>query len=126
MQNTPPPEVTTFLAAYPKKVRDIALELRRLVLELAPGAIEQVDIPAKMLAYGFAATYKDTICVITPQKDYVNLGLPRGAELPDPAGLLTGTGKRARHVRVSAIENAGGAALRGLVMESVKLTGSGV
>jgi hypothetical protein len=24
----------------------------------------------------------------------------QGAELPDPAGLLTGTGKRARHVKI--------------------------
>ncbi|MBS0361997.1 MAG: DUF1801 domain-containing protein [Proteobacteria bacterium] len=31
---------------------------------------------------------------------YVNLGFYFGAELPDPAGLLEGAGKRMRHVKV--------------------------
>ena len=31
---------------------------------------------------------------------HVNLGFYRGAELPDPAGLLQGGGKRMRHVKL--------------------------
>lgn len=31
---------------------------------------------------------------------HVNVGFYRGAELPDPAGLLRGTGKRMRHVKL--------------------------
>lgn len=31
---------------------------------------------------------------------HVNVGFFRGAELPDPAGLLTGTGKHMRHVKL--------------------------
>ena len=31
---------------------------------------------------------------------HVNVGFYRGAELPDPAGLLQGTGKRMRHVKL--------------------------
>ena len=30
---------------------------------------------------------------------HVNIGFFRGAELPDPAGLLEGTGKHMRHVK---------------------------
>ncbi len=33
-------------------------------------------------------------------KDHVNVGLFRGAELADPAGLLEGTGKYMRHVKL--------------------------
>lgn len=33
---------------------------------------------------------------------HVNVGFYRGAELPDPAGLLLGTGKRMRHVKLAA------------------------
>ena len=33
-------------------------------------------------------------------KDHVNVGFFYGAELRDPAGLLEGTGKRMRHVKV--------------------------
>ena len=33
-------------------------------------------------------------------KTHVNLGFYRGAELPDPAGLLQGSGKMMRHVKL--------------------------
>jgi hypothetical protein len=33
-------------------------------------------------------------------KAHVNVGFFQGASLPDPAGLLEGTGKRMRHVKV--------------------------
>ena len=33
-------------------------------------------------------------------KDHVNIGFFHGAALPDPAGLLHGTGKHMRHVKV--------------------------
>ena len=94
-------EVRTFLSIYSPQVQAIAWKVRQLVLELVPEAIEQLDLPARMIAYGFERSYNDTICVIMPLKAGVNLGFPRGASLPDPAGLLAGTGKRARHVRLS-------------------------
>lgn len=100
------PDVRAFLAPYSPEVQAIALALRELVFEVAPDAIEQVDVPARLLAYGWAQTYQDTLCVIMPLKAAVNLGLPRGAELTDPAGLLEGTGKRARHVKVREVKRA--------------------
>ena len=46
---------------------------------------------------------------------HVNVGFYRGAELPDPAGLLQGTGKRMRHVRLPAGEEVDEAALEALI-----------
>ena len=112
-------EVDAFLAGYTPEVRAIALRLRALVFEVAPEAIEQIDIPGKMLAYGFARTYKDMICVIMPLKAGVNFGMPRGAELDDPDGLLEGTGKRARHVKISAIGQVEEPAIRALLHASI-------
>jgi hypothetical protein len=112
-------EVDAFLAGYTTEVQAIALRLRALVFEVAPGAIEQIDIPGKMLAYGFARTYKDMICVIMPLKAGVNFGMPRGAELDDPDGLLEGTGKRARHAKISAIEQVEEPAIRALLQASI-------
>lgn len=87
-------EVNAFLAGYTPGVQMIVYELRALVLDVVPEAIEQIDVPAKLIAYGFRQTYKDTICVIMPLNAGVNLGFPRGIDLPDPASLLTGTGKK--------------------------------
>jgi len=107
--------VEAFLDGYTPGVRSLALQVRALVLEVMPDAVEQVDVPGKLLGYGRGATYKDTVCVIMPLKAGVNLGLARGAELPDPEGLLTGTGKRARHVRLSSPADVERPALRALI-----------
>jgi hypothetical protein len=113
------PEIDNFLANYSPGVQEIALALREIILALAPDALEQLDIPAKMLAYGFQRTYKDLICVIMPLKAGVNLGFHRGVDLPDPAGLLTGSGKRARHVRISSLIEAHAPEVRALLAASI-------
>jgi len=114
-----PAEIKAFLTAYDGPVQAIALQARALVLAVVPDAIEQIDVPAKMLAYGFAATYKDMICAIAPQKTYVNFGFPRGVDLPDPSKLLVGTGKRARHVKLTDPNQANSDELRALLDASI-------
>ena len=94
-----------FLAAYTPEVRDLVLRTRALITRLLPGAIEQVDLPSKIIAYGYGRSYASLICAIALQKSYVNLMFSRGTELPDPAGLLVGTGKRARHVKLTGVED---------------------
>lgn len=112
------PEIEAFLAAYTPEVRAVALRVRDLVLQVAPGLIEEVDVPAKLIGYSKDRTYKGTLCVIMPLKSAVNLGLARGADLPDPAGLLAGTGKRARHVKLARVEDVDDPALRALLEEA--------
>ncbi len=46
---------------------------------------------------------------------HVNVGFFHGADLPDPAGLLTGSGKRMRHVKVKWGEPVDEAALAALI-----------
>ena len=48
-------------------------------------------------------------------RDHVNLGFYYGAALEDPEGLLEGTGKKLRHVKVRDVEGTREAALRDLV-----------
>ena len=53
-------------------------------------------------------------CYIAAQREHVNLGFYYGAELPDPESLLVGSGKRLRHIKLTApaeIERAGVRAL---------------
>jgi hypothetical protein len=101
------------------------MRLRELVFSLAPDVIEQIDLAAKLLGYGFDRTYQGTLCVIMPLKAAVNLGFPRGAELPDPAGLLAGTGKRARHVKIRDVGEVEAPALRALLEAAVEQLQSG-
>jgi hypothetical protein len=48
-------------------------------------------------------------------KAHVNVGFFRGAELADPKGLLEGTGKTMRHVKLSPDREVDAAALRKLI-----------
>ena len=48
-------------------------------------------------------------------KDHVNVGFFRGAELPDANGLLEGTGKFMRHVKLWPSQEVNDAALRKLI-----------
>jgi hypothetical protein len=46
----------------------------------------------------------------------------KGTELPDPEGLLEGTGKRARHVKLRSIGDVDRPGVRALVMEAGRAT----
>jgi len=89
--------------------------VRELILGVIPNVEEQVDLSAKLIGYGFGPKYADLICVIMPQKSYVNLGFYKGTELPDPKGLLEGTGKLHRHVKLKTPAEIKSAALKALL-----------
>jgi hypothetical protein len=97
--------VGKLLEAYPPEVQDLAHKARRLVSEIAPDAVEEVDWSSKMLGYTFIpGTYKGLILAVSPQKDRVNIIFAKGVEMLneglDDKGLLEGTGKQARHIKV--------------------------
>lgn len=92
------PDLDELLDAYPPKVKELALEARRVILAAIPGIEEMVDATDKVLGYGFGPGYADLICTIILSKNGVKLGIVGSAALPDPDGLLEGTGKRHRYV----------------------------
>lgn len=53
-------------------------------------------------------------------KTHVNVGFFRGAEIADPAGLLEGTGKFMRHVKLRPGEQVDAAALKKLVQTAYR------
>ncbi|PZR97759.1 MAG: bifunctional phosphoribosylaminoimidazolecarboxamide formyltransferase/IMP cyclohydrolase PurH, partial [Candidatus Chloroheliales bacterium] len=107
--------IEELLTAYSPQVRDLALRLRALVLELQPDAVEQVDTADKLIGYGKGRKMASLVCVIIPYRNWVNLGFARGTELPDPHGRLIGSGKHARHVKVASTEDIDPAVLRPLL-----------
>jgi hypothetical protein len=93
-------EVESFLAAYPAGVRELAGAARKALAKALPGVAETVDGSAKLLGYSYGSGYKGLVCTLIMSKTGVKLGIFRGAELPDPARLLQGTGKVHRHVQL--------------------------
>jgi hypothetical protein len=90
--------VDRFFAAYDPEVEALACGARALLRRLAPDAEEKLLRPWKTVAYGRAKKF----CAISPHGAWVNLQFHAGARLPDPDGLLEGTGKSMRHVKLAA------------------------
>ncbi|MCW5876064.1 MAG: DUF1801 domain-containing protein [Anaerolineales bacterium] len=115
-------ELEDFLSNYTPEVRNLALALRDLVFEIEPRVKEQIDFKASLLGYGYRETYKHIICVIILYSEYVNLGFPRGVDLADPEGLLEGTGKYARHVKMRELAQIESAEVAALLQGAVEIT----
>ena len=84
------------------KVLEIASELRKLILRIFPAAVVTFD--EENMGFGFGSGYKDLVFVISPHREHVNLGIVNGASLHDPRGLMQGTGKLHRHVKLQRVE----------------------
>ena len=62
---------------------------------------------------------------IASQSDkHVTLGLWQGALIPNPDGLIEGTGKRMRHVKLRSVEDLEAPALGGIIRQAVELDGA--
>jgi hypothetical protein len=59
-------------------------------------------------------------CYLGAYRDHVNLGFYYGAELPDPEGLMEGTGKKLRHIKVRDAEGVGQSSLRRYIQVAVE------
>jgi len=67
-----------------------------MVFDVLPEAVETVYLGWRI------AIYREPreICGIQPVRGRCNFYLTDGAHLPDPDGLLTGSGKNIRHVKI--------------------------
>ncbi|MFW5968885.1 MAG: DUF1801 domain-containing protein [Persicimonas sp.] len=61
----------------------------------------------------------DNLFYLAESKDHVKFGLFDGADLPDPEGIVEGTGKKMRHVKVRSLQELDEAAIAGLIEAAV-------
>jgi hypothetical protein len=118
-------DADVLLAGLDPAIRAIAERVRAVVRAEISDAVEEVDIPGRMVGYTFQpGTYRGLIVAIMPHTAHVNLMFARGAELVDrdPAGLLTGTGKKARHIAFRDTAAVDRGEVRSLIREAARLT----
>ena len=97
----------------------LALELRQLIRRLLPKAQEKVYRGWGVADYGFGAPGRGFLS-IGPQKKYVNLYFMDGVDLRDPDNLLEGSGKRLRHLKITAPGDLKNPALHALIRQAAK------
>jgi hypothetical protein len=121
MKREPAPELLRFLSAFEPAIGRLFLDARRLVLGAAPDADELIydAYNAVSAAYTFTGRLAEAFCHVAAYSAHVNLGFNRGAELPDPAKVLRGSGAKIRHVHIAARSDLAAPALRRLVKAAV-------
>ena len=102
-------DVDRLLASHSAELRAIEQALRVTIRSAFPGAVEQVDFGNKLIAFGRTMKMRGLLFAIIAHQSWVNLQLADGASLPDPDGLVEGTGKRIRHVKIRSVEAASSA-----------------
>lgn len=112
-------DVEKLLSRYDPLVRKTAKSVRALLRRMLPEALEQVDLPGGLVGYSLGPRMADTVCVIILSNKEVKLGFADGATLPDPARLLTGAGKRHRHVRLAQRTDVEAPALHALLEHAI-------
>lgn len=98
-------EIAEFLASFDEEIRDFTQELRTFLRnELSP-AYELVGKSAHSfnIGYGFTETSWDCFCAIIVCSNKINVCLPSGAAIPDPNGVMHGSGTQVRHITIAAV-----------------------
>lgn len=113
----PGESVADWIGRQASPQREILGDLRDLIRETAPGLDEKVKWSAPWYEGNGNVVY------LACQKEYATFGFCSGAELADAAGLLEGTGKSMRHVKVRSLDGELRERLRELLEEAVAYDG---
>jgi len=108
-------DVDRLLSEHAPEIAAIERALRVTIRSTFPDAVEQVDFGNKLIAFGRSMKMRGLLFAIIAHRDWVNLQLADGADLPDPDGLVEGTGKRIRHVKIRSVEAASSAPVVALI-----------
>jgi hypothetical protein len=110
-----------FLAKFSPEVEALARALLARMRARLPGATIIVYDNYNALAIGFGPSEKASHAVLSlaVYPRWVNLFFLRGVGLPDPGGLLKGSGSRVRHVRLHSAEDLVDPCLERLVAEAL-------
>lgn len=108
-------DIAAFLSHYDDQVSANALKISDILLKNLPNVTEQLDVPAKMIAYCYGQKYAELVCTIIPSRKGLKLGFYKGIDLPDPNHLLKGNGKISRYVEIKVAEDVESPALKALI-----------
>ena len=125
MARPPDPRLLEYLAPCDPGIAALALALREVVLEEAPEAIESL-VNGYAVAIGFSFTgkpIKDGFCHVVTYKNCVNLGFNRGALMADVEGILEGSGKMIRHIRINNHDDLYGPVVRRFLRAAIEQVG---
>lgn len=97
-------------------LQEVVMHLRAVVKKSVPKVKEGVN-PWHIPIF----ESNGPICYYMAGKNHITLGFIRGTSLPDPEGLLEGTGKNLRHVKIKSLDDLNRKGLRELLKSAARL-----
>ena len=121
-------ELRELIARLQPQHEALYLATHALVLDAVPDVRFEVDLVAGSIGYG-ARQYGYGgwgMAALQAHKGWVSLFFMQGVELPDPDGVLEGSGKLMRHVKLRSVEalESNAEAIRTLVVSATVLHAS--
>ena len=118
--NRPPMLPTRHLEKYLEHVspplRDIALEIRNIIVSIAPNATEVMHSKGMMYYHAErGGPVSAGICQIVIHTDHIRLAFIHGAFLPDPEGLLKGAPQYKKYIRIDSYEDTNWDAIKDMI-----------
>ena len=108
------------LAIARPELRPICGSLRGLIASLHTEFIEVVWPKQQIASFGIGPKkMTEHYAYIAVQSSHVNLGFYHGASLADPEGLLEGTGKELRHIKIHGVSFASSGAVAALLRQAI-------
>lgn len=111
--------VETILRDHSPDVQEIVAQLRAIIREVVPNASEA----AHPIWHSINFTHPESgyFCGIFPRQKQATLVFEFGILLPDPEGVLEGTGKQTRNLYIQEGDTIPATAIRGLLLAALSL-----
>lgn len=121
---SPASQLAGFIAKFDPGVARTIRACRAALRKLLPTAIELVYDNYNFLAIGYCATERTSDCIVSLacSAKGVSLCYVHGASLPDPQGILLGSGNQTRFVRLAGPETLKVPAVAAALRAAVKLS----
>jgi hypothetical protein len=109
IDNATEAQLAELLADKAPTMRELYLETHRLLLDALPNATYSTDCKDGVTSYGIRQYGYDGwgMTALAAHAKWVSLMFMRGAKLTDGDGLLEGSGKLMRHVKLRSAEQLG-------------------
>ena len=118
---SPAKQIAGFIDKYDPAVAKLARATRAAVRKRFPTAFELVYDNYQFLAFGFCSAPRASDCIVSlaVSPKGVALAFYYGASLPDPEGILLGTGNQNRFVRLESARTLAEPAVEALIAAAI-------
>lgn len=115
-------QLATILSGLPPAMEKLARAVLPKMRARLPGAVEMVYDKKNALVIGFCADERASSAIhsIAVYRNWINLYFFEGGSLPDPEGLLQGSGRMVRSIRLTSAADLDRPAVKALMAEALK------